>query len=98
MIRLTPLRKAFLATPLVVTGGITALGFYMHPAFIQNPSLFFVGYKRYLREVAAAVQIGASYKYALVQGGEILSELHYKNAKIMYEMMRANGGIFIKAG
>lgn len=95
MIRLTPFRKAILATPLVVTGGVTALGFYMHPAFLQNPSLFFIGYKRYLREVVAAVQIGVSYKWA---GDNITSELHYKNARIMYEMMRANGGIFIKAG
>lgn len=89
------LRRALIWTPLSIMGGITALGFYMHPAFIHEPSLFFTGYRRYLREVVAALRIGLSYKWA---GNNISSELHYKNAKIMYDMMRANGGIFIKAG
>jgi len=92
---LTPFRKAILATPLVLGGGVTALGFYMHPAFLKNPSNFFIGYRRYIREVVAAAKIGLSYKWA---GDNITSELHTKNARIMYEMMKTNGGIFIKAG
>ena len=39
--------------------------------------------------------MAASYKWA---GDVYTSELHYKNAKVMYNMMRTNAGMYIKAG
>ena len=34
-----------------VLAGFTAFGCYMHPAIYENPEHFFVGYRRYMREV-----------------------------------------------
>ncbi len=48
-----------------------------------------------MREVSCAIRMAASYKWA---GDTYTSELHYKNAKVMYDMMRKNGGMYIKAG
>lgn len=76
-------------------GGFTAFGCYMHPALLNNPQSFVIGYRRYLREVAAAIRIGLSYRW---HWENITPELHSKNAKILFDMMSTNGGVYIKAG
>ena len=92
--KLLPSKKKVLLTS-AVFGGFTGFGCYMHPQLRENPQSFAVGYRRYLREVAAGIRIGCSYKW---NQNNITSELHTKNAKILYEMMRTNGGVYIKAG
>ena len=92
--KLIPSKKVTLLTTGSL-GGFTALGCYMHPALLDNPSSFVIGYRRYMREVFAAIRIGASYKW---HWNHLTSEIHYKNARILYDMMSKNGGVYIKAG
>lgn len=87
--------KKFVMFSAGIFGAFTAFGRYMNPNLFQDTETFSIGYRRYLREVVAAIRIGASYKW---NWHNITSELHYKNARIMYEMMETNGGVYIKAG
>jgi len=87
-------KKAILL-PGAILGGFTGFGCYMHPALLQDPKSFAIGYRRYMREVTAGLRIGLSYKWA---GDNVTSELHKKNAKICFDMMKTNGGMYIKAG
>jgi len=54
-----------------------------------------IGMMRGMREVKAGVQVGLDYK---LNWHRIDAEIHYRNAKRLYDMMVVNGGPFIKIG
>ena len=92
--KMIPSKKTMLVSTAAV-GGFMGFGAYMHPAIIQDPKSFIVGYRRYMREVLACIRIGASYKW---NWNNLTPEIHYANARICYDLCCKNGGVYIKFG
>ena len=78
-----------------VVFGLVGAGIYINPEIMKDPVTFGTGYYRYLYEAQAYIRVGASYWW---NWNNITSELHYKNARIAFNMMQKNGGFYIKAG
>ncbi len=61
---------------------------------LTEPSVMLSALRRNSRQSHAGILMAKDYYFA----NEWTSELHYGNARRLYEMFRKNGGIYIKTG
>ena len=87
--------KRFVQLNMLTTGASLGFALYVYPEILNDPMMFAIGYRRSLRECYAGLRVGLDYYF---NWEKVNAEIHYRNARILYDMCAKNGGPFIKIG